>query len=85
MIYSKKSIKFIQKNKKDGLKFFKAFDEISHDVQNIKYFDVKNLKTKDNLFRLRIGKFRALFSMKDNELIILVINIGSRGDIYKDL
>ena len=85
MIYSKKSKKFIVKNKKDGLRFFKAFDEISQDAENIKYYDIKNLKTKENIFRLRIGKFRALFSMQDNELIILVINIGSRGEIYKDL
>ena len=85
VIYSKKSKKFIEKNKKDGLKFFKAFDEISQDLENIKYYDIKNLKTKENIFRLRIGKFRALFSKRDDQLIILVINIGSRGEIYKDL
>ena len=84
-IYSKKSKKFIEKNKKDGLKFFKAFDEISQDLENIKYYDIKNLKTKENIFRLRIGKFRALFSKRDDQLIMLVINIGSRGEIYKDL
>ena len=85
VIYSKKSKKFIEKNKKDGLKFFKAFDEISQDLENIKYYDIKNLKTKENIFRLRIGKFRALFSKRDDQLIILVINIGSRGEIYNDL
>ena len=84
VIYSKKSKKFIEKNKKDGLKFFKAFDEISQDIENLKYYDVKSLKSKD-IFRLRIGKFRALFTKIDDELIILVINIGSRGEIYKDL
>ena len=85
VIYSKKSQKFIQKHKKEGLRFFKAFDEISQDIENIKYYDIKNLKTKENIFRLRIGKFRALFSKRDDQLIILVINIGSRGEIYKDL
>ena len=85
VIYSKKSKKFIEKNKKDGLKFFKAFDEISQDLENIKYYDIKNLKSKENIFRLRIGKFRALFMKQNNELIILVINIVSRGEIYNDL
>ena len=85
VIYSKKSKKFIEKNKKDGLKFFKAFDEISQDLENIKYYDIKNLKSKENIFRLRIGKIRALFMKQNNELIILVINIGSRGEIYNDL
>ena len=42
VIYSKKSKKFIEKNKKDGLKIFKDIDEISQDLENIKYYDIKN-------------------------------------------
>ena len=32
---------------------------------------------------LRIGKYRAVFERNDGELIILVIDIDSRGEIYK--
>ena len=34
-------------------------------------------------YRLRVGKYRAVFERNDAELIILVINIDSRGEIYK--
>ena len=34
-------------------------------------------------YRLRIGKYRAIFERNDMELIILVIDIDSRGEIYK--
>ena len=34
-------------------------------------------------YRLRIGKYRAVFERNDAEFIILVINIDSRGEIYK--
>ena len=38
---------------------------------------------KANFFRLRIGDYRALFTIENEILIIIVINIGSRGQIYK--
>ena len=34
-------------------------------------------------YRLRVGKYRAVFERNDAEFIILVINIDSRGEIYK--
>ena len=34
-------------------------------------------------YRLRVGKYRAVFERNDEELIILIIDIDSRGEIYK--
>jgi len=34
---------------------------------------------------MRIGKYRALFKVYDEEKIIVVINIDVRGRIYKSL
>ena len=34
-------------------------------------------------YRLRVGQYRAVFERNDAEFIILVINIDSRGEIYK--
>ena len=42
--------------------------------------DIKKMQGKDG-FRLRIGKFRALFDITDDKIIIYDIN--SRGQIYK--
>lgn len=37
----------------------------------------------ENIFRLKISEYRAVFQAKDSELVILVFNIDSRSEIYK--
>ena len=66
-----------------ALRFLKAFDEISQDIRGCFFkHDIKKMQGQE-IFRLRIGKIRALFEEKNSEVIILVINIDSRGEIYK--
>lgn len=85
--YHKKAIKFIKKHKEYGLKFYKAFDELKEDyVTNRDKYDICKIQgtKKDNLFRLRIGYYRAIFEVCKNEIkIIYVLYIDSRGDVYK--
>lgn len=45
--------------------------------------DRKQMKGYKDLFRLRVGDFRVIYSVENEKLIIRVINIGNRGDIYK--
>ena len=45
--------------------------------------DIKKLQWYENRYRLRVGKYRILFEKYEDKLIILVIDIWSRGDIYK--
>ena len=41
-------------------------------------------RIKDTEFwKIRIGKFRVIYSIEDNKLLILIINIGHRKNIYK--
>ena len=42
------------------------------------------MKVKD-IFRLRIGDYRAIFRVIDEEIVIFVFTIDSRGDIYKEI
>ena len=83
--YHKKAYKFIKENKLYGLKFIKAFSDISHDLNNVCKYDIKKLHnpTYNDIFRLRIGKYRAIFRVIKDEILILVFDIDSRGDIYK--
>jgi len=34
-------------------------------------------------FRLRVGKYRVIFTRHDDRLVIVVVKIRPRGDIYK--
>lgn len=85
IIYHKKAEKFIRANKVIGLKFMQAFNEISLDPKNIHKYDIVTYHTKglNDIFRIRIGKYRAIFRVIKNDLIVFVFDIGSRGDIYK--
>ncbi|HIH42716.1 TPA: type II toxin-antitoxin system RelE/ParE family toxin [Candidatus Woesearchaeota archaeon] len=37
----------------------------------------------DKIFRYRIGDFRALYKVKDNEKIVLVVKIDKRPRVYE--
>ena len=45
--------------------------------------DIKKLKGDFDAYRLRIGKIRIIYQVIDDELLILIISEGNRGDIYK--
>ncbi len=45
--------------------------------------DIKKLAGAENTYRLRIGKIRALYRRYEDEILLLVFDIGFRGDIYK--
>lgn len=34
-------------------------------------------------WRLRSGSYRAICEVRDKELLMLVLKVGSRGDVYK--
>ena len=34
-------------------------------------------------WRLRVGGYRAICDLQENQLVLLVVNAGPRGDIYK--
>lgn len=85
--YSKSAEKFVKKNKVIGIRFYKAFAEISEDKIKIQFYDVKKFHSKkyDDIFRLWIGDYRAIFRIIDDELLVYVFDIGVRGNIYKKL
>ena len=44
--------------------------------------DIKKLKGHDKLLRLRVGVYRIIYTVDNGELIVYVIDAGSRGQIY---
>ena len=83
--YSKNAEKFIKKNKLIGIRFVKAFNDLNKDRSlDFSNFDIKRLKgNKENdIFRMRIGKYRAIFRIIEDEILIFVFDTDSRGD-YK--
>ena len=46
---------------------------------------VKQLQGESDLFRLRSGYYRIIYSIEDVRLMVLVIRIGHRREIYRGL
>lgn len=44
--------------------------------------NVKKLQAREG-FRLRVGDWRAIYEIRDDQLIVLVLDIGPRGGIYR--
>ncbi len=44
---------------------------------------VRKLANNHQLYRLRIGYYRIIYQIKDQELLVLVVNVGHRRDIHR--
>ncbi|WP_112468226.1 type II toxin-antitoxin system RelE family toxin [Streptomyces triticisoli] len=47
--------------------------------------DVKKLTGPSGLYRLRVGSYRVAYQINDGELVILVVKMGDRRDVYRNL
>lgn len=46
---------------------------------------VRKLTDSDSLYRVRVGDYRVIYQIQNKKLLVLVVRIGSRGDVYKNL
>ena len=45
--------------------------------------NVKKLKGADKLYRIRIGDHRVVYEIRDERLVVIVIKIGNRREVYR--
>lgn len=45
----------------------------------------KKLRGYENLYRLRVGDWRLIYAVEDDQLVVLVIELAPRGEVYRDL
>lgn len=43
------------------------------------------LQGPDSFYRVRVGSYRVIYQIQDAVLLVLVVRIGSRGDVYRHL
>ncbi|MEB3149706.1 MAG: type II toxin-antitoxin system RelE/ParE family toxin [Sphaerospermopsis sp.] len=46
---------------------------------------VKKLKGEKNKYRIRTGNYRIIYSIEDSKLLVLVLSIGDRKEVYKNM
>ncbi|MGL5795410.1 MAG: type II toxin-antitoxin system RelE family toxin [Waterburya sp.] len=52
-------------------------------VKDPRPIGVVKLSGQEDLYRIRVGSYRVIYSIQDNQLLILVVKIGHRKDIYR--
>lgn len=78
IIIKKKAKKFIDKlPKNERLRVAKAIEALPNGE------DIKKLKGYTNLLRLRVGDYRIIYTINHGELLVIVVDAGNRGQIYK--
>lgn len=45
--------------------------------------DVEELKSRKNLYRLRVGDWRIVFAIYDDRLVVVVVEVVPRGGAYR--
>jgi mRNA interferase RelE/StbE len=41
------------------------------------------LKGEDDLWRIRVGDYRVVYAVEDDKLIVLVVRVAHRKDVYR--
>lgn len=77
IIFEKAALKFLRKqDRRTQERIIKAIQYLPNGV------DIKRLQGHD-LYRMRIGNVRILYSIEEVLKIINIENIDNRGDVYK--
>lgn len=45
----------------------------------------KQLSARESLWRIRVGSHRVVYQIQDIRLVVLVLRVGHRGDVYRQL
>ena len=47
--------------------------------------DIKKMVGLDDVYRLRIGKYRFLYTIDDTKVLIFIMVASARGDVYNSI
>jgi len=82
--YTGRAAKSIKKLPRDiQIRILDSIDELAKDPAA----HMKRLKGERDvpIFSHRMGEYRILFTLNNAQLVILVLSVGNRRDIYKEL
>ena len=46
-------------------------------------FGSEKLSGREDLYRLRVGRYRVVYSVGDAELVVVIVRVGHRKDVYR--
>ncbi len=62
--------------------------EVRHTIQSLanepRPIGVKKLSGEKDIYRVRVGNYRVLYQIVDKVLVIVVVSVGHRREVYRD-
>lgn len=82
------SIEFLRTARKELSKLPKDIQQrIAVKIEELKLnpypLGVKAIKNSDGRLRFRVGDYRVIYKIEEDKLIILIVKVGHRRNIYK--
>jgi mRNA interferase RelE/StbE len=64
----------------DQVRLIRAMQALSSDPRPP---GCRKLSGYDDVFRVRVGRYRILYSIEDRRLVIIVLKVGDRKEVYR--
>ena len=64
----------------DKIRIIEALERLA---DNPRHHGVVKLEAEADLYRVKIGNYRAVYTIEDDRLVVLVVKIGHRREIYR--
>ena len=68
--------------KRDLVRIKKKIDELAKDLPDP---NITKMKGNNTFHKIRTGDYRIIYEIQNDRLVILVVKIGHRKDVYKKL
>ena len=79
IVFQKAALKFLKKQDKNTQeRLLKAIKQLPNGT------DIKKIQGY-NMYRMRVGSMRVLYTVDDVIMVVSIENIDNRGDVYKRL
>ena len=72
--------------KKIDQRYAGKIKEFLKDLENgpfLEHYDIKKMVSEDDMYRCRIGIYRVVYSVQDEIVTIIVLDIDHRKDVYR--
>lgn len=69
-------------DQKTAMRILHKLAELEHDPRGL---NTKELVGSPGLRRLRVGDYRVVYTIDDGELVVLVVAVGHRSTIYREV
>jgi mRNA interferase RelE/StbE len=67
-------------SQKDRISVLKRIQELSGEPRPN---HSRKLRGQDNIYRVRVGNYRILYSIENKHLTIIILKVGHRRDVYR--